>query len=133
MLILAIAVLALCLASCDGWQRSDGELVLPPGDPVAGRAAFVALRCNDCHSVGDVRLRDATATDIHVPLGLAASAPRTRQGLITAIINPGHRVSVPLSRAQLGEEGESPMAPYNDVMTVQELIDLLAFLGPAFG
>jgi len=83
--------------------------------------------------VGDVRLRDAAATDIHVPLGLAASAPHTQQSLITAIINPGHRVSVPLSRAQLGEEGESPMAPYNDVMTVQELIDLLAFLGPAFG
>ncbi len=118
------------LSACDRGADAYSRAGLPAGDPVAGQAAFVALRCNDCHSTSVVRLRDAEQTDIHVPLGQAPHDITNERSLLMAIISPSHRISVPIKPPQ---SGGSPMPPYADVMLVQELIDIMAMLRPEFG
>ena len=48
--------------------------------------------------------------------------------LSTAIINPSHKLVKGYAEEDVSEEGESKMENYNDVLTVTELIDLVAFL-----
>jgi hypothetical protein len=52
---------------------------------------------------------------------------KTYGDLVTAIVNPSHRVARGFARAG---GGESPMAAayLNEVLTVQQLVDIAAFL-----
>ena len=53
---------------------------------------------------------------------------KTYGELVTSIINPSHRLAKGYAEANVAMEGKSNMTVYNDVMTVRELIDLVAFL-----
>lgn len=123
---------AMVLASCTLGPESPRGFALPPGDPEAGAVAFVELRCNDCHSAGDVAVRDADETDIYFPLGGRSARVTTYAELLTSIVNPSHRLSPRLPKSESSVDGESRMHNYNEVMTVQELIDLVAFLQPRY-
>ena len=57
-----------------------------------------------------------------------SSATTTYADLVTSIINPSHRLSAYYPRAKAEAGGESRMHNYNDVMTVQELVDIVSFL-----
>jgi hypothetical protein len=48
--------------------------------------------------------------------------------LVTAIVNPSHRLPIGHRRTGVSEDGESRMTAYNDVLTVTQLTDLVAFL-----
>ncbi len=129
----ACAMLALpWLSACEFGPNSPAGFALPRGDADAGQAAFVELRCHDCHSARDVPQRDPEATDIHLPLGGTSTRVTTYASLLTSIINPSHRYSARLPRALAVEAGESRMPVYNELMTVQELIDLVAYLQPQY-
>jgi len=48
--------------------------------------------------------------------------------LATSIVNPSHRLSRRYRTDEVSQEGESLMTSYNDVLTVTQLTDLIAFL-----
>ncbi len=100
-------------------------LALPAGDPQAGRATFHALRCAACHAV---------AEDESSPPKIDAPAPvlgrlQARLGpgrLATAIVAPSHEISPEARPAMEGDA--SPMKEYSDVLTVRQLVDLVAYV-----
>lgn len=121
-----------CLAGCPAGPESPRGFSLPKGEPLAGKRAFVELRCHDCHSAEGVGVRDADASDIHVRLGGVSNRVTTYAELVTSIINPSHRLSRYYPEEEVAEEGISKMPVYNDIITVQELIDLVAYLQPQY-
>lgn len=47
--------------------------------------------------------------------------------LVTSVINPSHKISKNYSDGPVESDGQSLMRNYNDVMTVAELTDIVAF------
>ncbi len=73
--------------------------------------------------------------DALVVLGGKVIRVKTYGELVTSIINPSHRISPQFaarSDPSLGEESPMPAAKLNQVMTVQQLVDLVAYLQPAY-
>ena len=127
-LLVAVAVGALVavLVGCSGGYEG---FTLPAGDAARGQAAFVTFRCYDCHRVAGVDLPVGEAPDqAIVELGGKVDRVRTYDDLVTAIINPSHRLAQGYSPSLVAQEGKSRMTVYNDVMTVAQLIDLVTFL-----
>ena len=48
--------------------------------------------------------------------------------LVTAVINPSHEIAASYQELGAAADAESPMADHNSTLSVQELIDLVAFL-----
>ncbi len=129
-----VPLLATLLAQ--GCQRESEGFALPEGDAESGKRVFVEIRCNDCHSVSDIEYSESevpveymgkqTVGKIHVKLGGKTTKYRTQGELVTSIINPSHEISLSYARNQATTR--SPMRNYNGVLTVQNLIDLVAFL-----
>jgi mono/diheme cytochrome c family protein len=122
------AALAAALSAC---VPNTALLVhFPLGNVQRGREAFVALECNACHRVeGIERATRAGASPLDVALGGHTPRIETYGDIITAIVNPSHRLARSY-RAAAGRDGSSPMAAefLNDVMTTQQLVDIAAFL-----
>jgi hypothetical protein len=119
------------LSGCDGGPKSGRGFTLPDGDLDRGRAVFVELQCNTCHSVGDVKKLPTLKGDssISVMLGGKVSSIQTYGQLVTSIVNPSHRLAGRYAAEQVSTaDGVSLMRNYNDVMTVDQLIDLVAYL-----
>ena len=96
----------------------------------AGRATFVSLQCNACHSVDNVDQRVEEGAKPKMSIGLGGEVARiaTYGELVTSIINPSHRLAPGYQVEDIADEGESKMKNYNDVLTVRQLCDLVAFL-----
>ncbi len=120
------------LVACDSGPRSPIGFRLPGGDVEKGRAAFVELQCNSCHTVDEVDLPDPVvipSPSAMVALGGQVYEIRTDGYLVTSIINPSHKLARGLNKEQITTStGESRMPDYTEIMTVQQLIDLVAFL-----
>lgn len=123
-----IAFLVL-LAACDPGPGPSHGFVLPEGDAEAGEAAFVRLHCNDCHAVqGRDDLRENIVPIKTVTVGGRKTQIDTYGELVTSVINPSHEISHRYLDEIVEKDGMSTMRNYNDVMTVSELINLVAFL-----
>ena len=120
------------LIACDSGPRSPVGFLLPGGDVEQGEAAFVELECNSCHSVDGVDLPPPTLIPLpsaSVVLGGQVFEIRTDGYLVTSIINPSHKLARGLEKEEITTStGESRMPDYSDLMTVRQLIDLVAFL-----
>ena len=127
----AIAVLPSLVAISACSPESSFGFRLPDGDPAAGQQAFIDLRCNACHEVAGVPVGYLEGI-AHVTLGGETTHRRTYGELVTSIINPSHKI-VPRDR-ESGSSAQSIMsyAYLNEVMTVQQLVDLVAFLEPTY-
>jgi sulfur-oxidizing protein SoxX len=102
---------------------------LPNGDEAMGKAAFVKYRCTDCHTiVGMDDLRQGVKPLMTLPLGGRTEHVKTYEELVTSIINPSHVISPKFARKDVSVGGRSKMPNYNQVMSVNELIDLVTFL-----
>jgi hypothetical protein len=119
------------LAACS--PESPFGFRLPDGDPAAGREAFVDLGCNACHEVAGVPIEYLEGV-AHVELGGKTAHLRTYGELVTSIINPSHRIAAQHRKGNVSLEGESVMTYLylNQIMTVQQLVDLVAFLQPTY-
>jgi mono/diheme cytochrome c family protein len=98
-----------------GWR-----FTLPPGDPTRGRAAFVALGCNECHRVtpNDQPTGPGPALD-------GMGAHHSAEYFAESILNPDAvAVSGP---GWLDANGRSAMPVYPD-MTLAQLADLVAYV-----
>lgn len=127
-----LSILILCcavLTACSSGKESPRGFSLPEGNAEAGKIDFVALQCNACHSTPDVeQLLDAGAERIFVHLGGEVTLVKTYADLVTSIINPSHRLAPGYSAEAIANDGESRMRNYNEVMSVEQLIDLVSYL-----
>lgn len=122
-------LLALASGGCE--EQSRG-FALPAGDLDRGKASFVELGCPACHAVQGQfnKLAPEQGGDevIEVVLGGPVTRVKTYGDLVTSIINPSHRLSRGKNEDTMNPDGSSKMPYYNDVMTVQELVDITTFL-----
>ena len=125
--VIGLALLAASLAGCG--PKSSFGFSLPDGNAMRGRTAFVELHCNACHEVEGLDL-PYLGGPAHVTLGGQTTRIQTHGELVTSIINPSHKLAPRYPVDQVAVNGQSIMsaAYLNDVMTVQQLIDLVAFL-----
>jgi hypothetical protein len=118
--------LVVCFVGC---AAEDKEFTLPPGDAERGQAAFVKFRCFDCHVVDGVDLPPGEEPgQVMVKLGGKVERLREYGDLVTAIVNPSHRLAKGYTSSLVADDGKSRMTVYNDVMTVSQLIDIVTFL-----
>ena len=105
-----------------GWK-----FLVPPGDPARGREAFVAMECFACHAVGgeDFPKTSKRAQEPGPELtGMGEHHPA--EYFAESILNP-NRVIVE-GPGYTGTDGLSKMPDYSDVMTVRQLVDVVAYL-----
>lgn len=127
--ILAIA----CLSGCERDMMSERGFALPEGDAIAGREAFIYMQCYQCHTIaGDSTLPTLDDQQPYVELGGKVTRVKTYGELVTAIINPSHKLADGYAEELVSEDGVSNMYNYNRYMTVQELVDIVMFLQPHY-
>jgi len=120
------------LAGCDRDPMSEKGFSLPEGNPMAGRETFLYMQCNQCHTIDSETLPLVPGYEPFVELGGQVTRVKTYGELVTSIINPSHKLADGYPEDLVAEDGKSKMYVYNGYMTVQELIDLVAFLQPHY-
>ena len=121
------SLLVIILAFECGCDTQSRGFALPQGDMANGKDAFSELGCNHCHSVGGIAWI-SNPENILVPLGGEVQSIKSYGELVTSIINPSHKISFKYRDEMTTATGESKMRNYNEVMTVQNLVDLVTFL-----
>jgi sulfur-oxidizing protein SoxX len=119
-------------AACDRDTMSERGFRLPDGDPAAGKEAFLYMQCNQCHTIAGEALPAIPAAEPYVELGGTVTRVKSYGELVTAIINPSHKLADGYPEELVSEDGESNMYIYNQHMTVQELVDLVMYLQPHY-
>lgn len=128
-MLLGLAIMLAIVSGCDMVATSSRSFNLPHGDAGNGQEAFVTLECTACHRVRDLDLpAPQTEGPVMVVRGSGVTRVKSYGELITSIVNPSHRLARRYPKGEVSQEGQSLMTPYNDVMTVTQLIDLVAFL-----
>ncbi len=109
-------------------QQSRG-FVLPEGDIAQGKLLFETLSCNQCHTISDIQWA-GTEGNPHIQLGGEVTTIKTYGELVTSVINPSHKIAAAYQREIPKEVTKSPMEAYsyNEVMTVEELTNIVTFL-----
>jgi mono/diheme cytochrome c family protein len=103
----------------EGWK-----FTWPMGEPIKGREVFVKLECYSCH---EVKGETFPVPSEAVGPELSMMAPlHDKEYFAEAIINPN--AVIQKGRVYEAADGSSKMPSYNDLLTVQELIDLVAYL-----
>ncbi|ALS97093.1 c-type cytochrome [Lacimicrobium alkaliphilum] len=125
---------ALLLTACTQGPESPRGFSLPEGDPQAGEAVFIAYQCLACHTMQGFEDTDTEQQLAkRVPLGGDVKTIKTYAELVTSVINPSHKIAPGFKRkGYTDEQGQSKMRNYNDVMTVTEMTNLVAFLQPKY-
>ncbi|MGH7371502.1 MAG: c-type cytochrome [Candidatus Methylomirabilales bacterium] len=104
-------------------QLQEWQFALPQGNPRRGREVFMKFECYSCHQVLGEKFPEP---------GGDAIGPELRQMgpmhppeyFVESIMNP----SAVIEDRYRAADGRSKMPSFNDIMTVEELIDLAAFL-----
>ena len=131
--LLSIVILgALGLPGCDTGPKGAGGFSLPDGDAVQGKAGYISFQCNLCHSIDSVPQSDKGVALMAVPLGGEKTRIKSYGELVTSIINPSHKISRHNPPDVAHPDGTSKMVIFNDVMTVTQLIDLVAFVQSSY-
>jgi L-cysteine S-thiosulfotransferase len=119
----------LVLSSCSPGPKSSHGFRLPDGDAEAGMVVFEEMACVACHTVEGAELTaEPTEKALDVRIGGKALRVRTYGELVTAVINPSHRLAPGAKKEDVSVDGKSLMVDSNQRMTVQQLIDVVAFL-----
>ena len=129
----SLFIVLLLVGACSSEQIATRDFSLPPGIAENGRELFTEYRCTSCHTLADTEFNDdewrlTENGGIAVELGGETTKVKTYGDLVTSIINPSHRLAKGYPLDQISENGNSKMEYYNEVMTVEELIDLVTFL-----
>ncbi|UCD70235.1 MAG: cytochrome C [Betaproteobacteria bacterium] len=123
--------IALSVASgCATPPKSGKGFTLPEGDAEAGKQNYISFRCNACHKIEgiDQIAAEGEEPELSIALGGEVTRIETYGELVTSIINPSHRLAKGYPVEAVSVDGQSRMTVYNDVMTVTELTDLIAFV-----
>ncbi len=131
----ATAALVVCLGACSPAEESAAGFRLPEGDLDRGALTFTELQCNSCHQVDGLDLPFAGFEPAQpIVLGGRTLRVKTYGELVTSIINPSHKLTrkYPEEITSMNNESIMATARLNEVITVQQLIDLVAFLQPQY-
>jgi mono/diheme cytochrome c family protein len=105
---------------------AEWKFAWPKGDPAKGREVFMKLECYSCHEVRGETF-PAPADREKVGPELSAMGPlHAAEYFAEAIINPS--ATIEKGKGYEAVDGSSKMPSFNDVMSVRELVDLVAFL-----
>lgn len=105
----------------EGWK-----LTWPKGDAANGRKVFAKLECYSCHEVKGEKF-PAPSDKGKVGPELSVMGPLHEAAYFAeAIINPS--AVIDKGKGYQATDGTSKMPSFNDSLSVQELIDLVAFL-----
>ena len=115
---------SLIISSCN--KQSLG-FALPEGNFEKGKVTYQRLACNECHSIPDIEWKGGK-DNLNIHLGGEVTSLKTYGELVTSVINPSHKVASFYNEMTSDEGDLSKMKNYYEVMTVQELIDLVTFL-----
>lgn len=100
---------------------------LPDGDPEEGRKVFIKLECYSCHTLKGERFPDVKREPGDVIVDLSGmGGGGTKEYLAESVISP-NRVII-LGEGHTGKDGLSIMPSYTEVLTVQELLDVVAYI-----
>ena len=125
----AVGILGVALTGCYPEPKSGKGLHLPEGNVENGKAAFLALKCHECHRVDGVEFPAPVLTvATNVVLGGKVTRIQSYGELVTSVINPSHGLAEGFDKAQARGARLSPMPEFNDTMTVSQMIDLVTFL-----
>ena len=105
----------------DGWR-----FAWPKGDPRRGRTIFAKLECYTCHEVQGEKFRAPTDTDKVGPELSMMGPLHEAEYFAEAIVNPN--AVIEKGKGYQAADGSSKMPSFNDSLSVQELIDLVAYL-----
>ena len=103
-----------------GWT-----FTVPEGDAKAGQTVFMTMQCYTCHAInipGETLPSDAGGIGPDLTPGYS----RLPAEYLAESIIKGHAVVA--APGYVVQEGKAIMGNYNHFLTVQELIDLVAFL-----
>jgi mono/diheme cytochrome c family protein len=132
-MLVILGITTALLSACDEEKiMSERGFRLPDGDAQAGRETFLYMQCNQCHTIKGEELPTVAGFDPYVQLGGPVTRVKSYGELVTAIINPSHKLADGYARELVSENGVSNMYVYNSYMTVQELTDLVMFLQPHY-
>jgi L-cysteine S-thiosulfotransferase len=129
--VLSLLVVAISIAALQACTATLGSgFYLPLGDAARGRQAFKDLQCPVCHELSGVDPAPTSTAATRVRLGGETLRIKTYGDLVTSIVNPSHRIVRGYPREAVTTNGVSSMefAHLNTVMTVQQLVDVVAFL-----
>jgi L-cysteine S-thiosulfotransferase len=122
LILIACAAMVGLLTACDSGPKSGRGLHLPDGNIDQGKLAFLTLGCAECHTVAGVAFDRPAITGTNIVLGGTVLAVRTYGELVTSVVNPSHGL-------RKGQPANSVQMPnFNKRMTVEQMIDLVAFL-----
>ena len=131
--LMVIAALIAGMSGCARTPESAAGFRLPDGDAQAGRQDFIEMRCIQCHTVrGEVLPTVPDADPPYVELGGDVTRVKTYGELVSAIINPSHKLASGYPEEMVSVDGVSNMYVYNDIMTVRQLTNLVVFLQPHY-
>lgn len=129
-----LGILALVSCSDNERQLHARGFHLPNGDFELGQEVFVEFKCHQCHTVAGVSLPELERAETP-PIKIGGSVRKIRSygELVTSIIDPEHVISPAYQKTVPEGDSEqrnrpSPMPAPNEEMTVQQLVDLAAFL-----
>jgi len=108
-----------------GWK-----FTLPKGDPAQGRKIFVELECYKCHEVKGETLPAMAEKEKGAGPELSQMARiHPVEYFAESIINP-NAVIYPgdKEKGYLGDDGKSKMPNYNDILTIEQVADLAAYI-----
>lgn len=125
------ALAAFGLTACASSTQRE-SFSLPEGDPEAGKKVFVQAECSFCHAVEGVDDIPEPVADPPVPVVFGRGQRPSDGQLVRSIVDPSHFVSPAYPEATVKMDGESRMPKYRNTLTVQQLIDLVAFLRDAY-
>lgn len=124
----SMILLIVTVSGCTPKPTSGKGFTLPSGDAEKGKAVFTAHNCQQCHRVSGVEPPPEDGREMNIALGGEVRRISTYGELVTSVINPSHKLARGYGDENQTNDGESKMTNYNDVLTVSELIDLVAFL-----
>ena len=128
------ATALLALAGCDHEPYQSRGFALPEGNEDMGRMVFIATGCHGCHSVSGIDLPEPIRQGpVAIELGGEVTKVKSYGELVTAVINPSHKLIAGYAQADVtSDTGESLMPDFNKRISVQDLIDVVAFLAPRY-
>jgi hypothetical protein len=105
-----------------GWR-----LTVPPGDPKTGRGVFAKLECHKCHMIkGEQFPRAAKGPADAGPDLTGMGSHHPAEYFLESILNPN--AVIVTGPGHTGPDGLSIMPDYRESLTVEELIDLVAYV-----
>jgi Cu/Ag efflux protein CusF len=102
-----------------GWT-----FTMPKGDPAKGRAVYDKFSCHSCHEIRGEKFPPLDKTQAVGPELSQMGPLHPLEYFTESIINP----SAVGAKKYRGTDGKSKMPSFNADMTVQELIDVSAYL-----